>query len=531
MSFGSRQVSVQRASDFFKSATRNITVVIWLVRIIALTFLYILISSVYSILNPEVKEMDNVTLMYKVMILFFFVIFLALLTLVAFIAVPLGNSVGGADVASHYFYAARAYVINNIFGSIDLIGFDKEEFLGTGEDPLAPMAYLLNKPQRAMDPDCIATSGIQSCSGYNTAFLYGFILFCIVLMIITGIGFIRRSSVALAGGTLVISQIVIGLAYMKNLTHELTIESDSVSDMLASNLFQLALISYLYFEFSLQTGYLYSLTTPTLSRQKRVSQQLAKLSEFRLGITKLGTEGEKATAEAKQTREDSIELDDARESTAMATKAGSTSSKKFNADALIFLLDSAQDSLFAKPGGEQERLTGRLQRYHDGLLAHDPKIDDKLGGSAGKAFNPFTVLVVVLLSMAFRVTLLILFAWGALNPDKLLEFIALPQTVTNSIEINEPEGILLVLIPLIFFILGASYLVARAQSFIIKAEEVIIKEADIQRLLRAGKRITSRKDLEKAKKAMATIEEKDQKAEISQEAPRRRRKRKKSVKK
>ncbi|MHA2253271.1 MAG: hypothetical protein ACXAD7_23110 [Candidatus Kariarchaeaceae archaeon] len=520
MSFArSGQLSVQKASDFFKSATRNISIVIWLVRILALGFLFLLISRVYGILNDEVTEIDNLYILLDIIILFFFVIILALLTLVAFIVVPLGNSVDPTgNVAAHYFFVARAFIIKNIFGSVDLIeGFDKEIFFGTGQDPLAPMAYLLNKPQRIL---------------YNTQTMYGMILFCFALMLITGIGFIRRSSVSLAGATLVLSQFVIGLAYMKNLTVDLSLETDTISDMLGSKLFQLALISYLYFEFSLQTGYLYSLASPALSRQQRVGKQLSKLSEFRLGITKLGTEEQKEQAEAKKERiEDKEDEVDDRTSTALATGAGSTSEKKFNADALIFLLDSAQDSLFAKPGGDQERLTGRLQRYHDGLLAHDPKIDEKLGGSAGKSFNPFMVLVVVISSMAFRIALLIGFSWIALNPSKLLDFIALPETITNSIEINEPEGILLVLIPLIFFILGASFLVAKAQDWLIKAEELIIKEADIQRLLKAGKRITGRKDAEMAQKAVDDQIEKERQEQLAEQPQVRRRRKRRSRKK
>ncbi|MHA2404208.1 MAG: hypothetical protein ACXADH_14520 [Candidatus Kariarchaeaceae archaeon] len=232
MSRVTRQLSVQSASDFFRSATRNINTVIWLVRIIALFFLFLLLSSIYGILTEDVKDSSNITIIFNVIILFFFVIFLAILTLVTYIAVPLGNTVGGGDIASHYFYVARAFIINNMFGSVSLIdGFEKDEFLGTGEDPLAPMAYLLNKDQRIL---------------YNTQSLYGLILLCFFLMLLTGIGFIRRSSVSLAGATLVLSQFVIGLAYMKELTLDLTLDATSIGTMLDSDLFMLALISYMY---------------------------------------------------------------------------------------------------------------------------------------------------------------------------------------------------------------------------------------------------------------------------------------------
>jgi len=279
---------------------------------------------------------------------------------------------------------------------------------------------------------------------------------------------------------------------------------------LTSSLFQLALISYLYFEFSLQTGYLHELTSPTLTRQKRVGKQLEMLSEFRLGITKLGTDEEKESREAKKKlmKNDDEENQESKESTSLAIGTGSTTSRKYSSDALLFLLDSASDSLFSKPGGEQERLTGRLQRYHDGLLAHDPKLDDKLGGSAEKAFNPFSVLFSVIVSLSFRLVVIIFLSWLVVKPNVLLEFIALPESITNSLEINQPEGLLIILIPVVFLIVGISYLFAQFQSYIVKSEELIIEEADIGRLLQAGKVITSR---EEGMKEIEKIIEKEQK--------------------
>ncbi|OLS23504.1 MAG: hypothetical protein HeimC2_26070 [Candidatus Heimdallarchaeota archaeon LC_2] len=479
----SSALTFQRPKDFFKSATRNITFMLWVVRLIAIAFLFVLMSETWGILDSKVRNFDNFQILFKVIILFFFVIFLAILTVAVLITIPISTSLQVSGLSNQYFNAARAFILTNMFGEVEMIdGFDKDQFFGIGDDPLTPLAYLINKPQRNL---------------YNSESLYGFIILLFILMLITGIGFIRRSSVSLAGATLVISQIVIGLAIMKDLSVELELDPSSIGTLLDSPLFRLALISYAYFEYSLQTGYLYSLAAPARSRQQRVSKQLSKLSEFRLGITKLGTDEEKASDRAakRRTEGDSEEKEE-KTSTAISTSSDSTSARKFGADALLFLLDSAQDSLFAKPGGEQERLTGRLQRYHDGLLAHDRKIDEKLGGSAGKGFNPF-ILVTIFVSMIFRIALIVLLSWMALNPDLMLEYIALPESLTNSIEIHEPEGMLLVLIPMVFFIIGFSYFITRLQSWIIKAEELIIQESEIQKLLKAGKAIRSRSEAEK----------------------------------
>jgi hypothetical protein len=257
-----------------------------------------------------------------------------------------------------------------------------------------------------------------------------------------------------------------------------------------------------------------------------VGKQLSRLSEFRLGITKLGTEDEKAAKKvAKDIKQEEVDGEE-RETTALSAGSGSTTARKFGADALVFLLDSAQDSMFAKPGGEQERLTGRLQRYHDGLLAHDRGLDDKLGGSAAKAFNPFMVLLIVISSMIFRVVLLIGFTWMVLNSSKVLGFINLPPAVTNSLELYEPEGMLVILIPLIFFMLGVSYMISKIQNYLVKSEELIIQEADIQKLLKEGKAITSREEAEKAI-AEKQAQKIKQSADETQKKPRPRRKKRK----
>ncbi|MHA2504432.1 MAG: hypothetical protein ACXAE3_16375, partial [Candidatus Kariarchaeaceae archaeon] len=426
------ELGVQRVTDFFKSASRNMLLTIWSIRVIALLMLALLVNTVLSIMTAEVGDVSNLEALFTFVVLFVFVIALAILTIVSFITFTILPS----EFTFEYTFAVRAFIVNQVFGNIRILDFmDEEQFLGNTADPFAPLAYLLNKPQKEI---------------YNPILMKGLILAGIVLIVLTGIGFIRRSDVKLAGVTLVISQIVILLAYLKDYTLVLNLDNTSISTLLNSNLYRLALISYLYFEFSLQTGYLYSLTSPTLTRQRRVGKSLQRLSEFRLGITKLGTEEEKESDTAKKEMTD--ETDEGREkvSSAMAMGSGSTSAKKYSADALIFLMDSAQDSLFSKPGGDQERLTGRLQRYHDGLLQHDPKLDDKLGGSAEKAFKPLMVLITVIGSLVTRLAIIIFLSWLVVKPQVLLEFISLPESITNSLEITQPEGLLIVLIPVVF---------------------------------------------------------------------------------
>ncbi|MCK5305489.1 MAG: hypothetical protein KAJ72_09565, partial [Candidatus Heimdallarchaeota archaeon] len=97
-------------------------------------------------------------------------------------------------------------------------------------------------------------------------------------------------------------------------------------------------------------------------------------------------------------------------------------------------------------------LTARLQRYHDGLIHSDPKVDDKLVG-ASIAITPFKTLMYVGISVIFRVGIMLGGLYAILNPDILLYFLRYPPSIYNSLEMLEPEGVVLLLIPLVIFIL------------------------------------------------------------------------------
>ena len=133
---------------------------------------------------------------------------------------------------------------------------------------------------------------------YNPILVQGLILTGIVIIIISGIGFIRKSDVKLSGLTLVTAQLTIGLAYLKDFK---TITIRQYIHRFIIDIIIIPVSAYLkfYFEFSLQTGYLHELTSPTLLCKKRVGKQLEMLSNFRLGITKLGTDEEKEVLQKK----------------------------------------------------------------------------------------------------------------------------------------------------------------------------------------------------------------------------------------
>ncbi|MCY3413600.1 MAG: hypothetical protein INQ03_18300 [Candidatus Heimdallarchaeota archaeon] len=165
---------VQRTKDFFKSAQRNIFIVVWMIRILAASFLVFLFNTVYNILIPEVKVFSDVGALFQLLFLYFFVVVVALLTFVGYVASPLSSQ----TEAVHYLWSARAFIINNLFGSPGMVGdMTVDQLMGGSEDPLAPLAYLMNKPQRL---------------GYEDQVTNGFIMLIFILMFVTGLRFISR---------------------------------------------------------------------------------------------------------------------------------------------------------------------------------------------------------------------------------------------------------------------------------------------------------------------------------------------------
>jgi len=202
-----------------------------------------------------------------------------------------------------------------------------------------------------------------------------------------------------------------------------------------------------------------------------VQMSLEKLREFKLSSLKADTGDEEKPG------------DEQRESTSLtAGGTGSQLAKKFGTQALVFLLDSASDSLFARPGGEKDRMTGRLQRYHENLVHIDPNVNDKLAGTT-TSINPVTTLIFVLLSMAMRLVLMISMAWLLLNPALFMFVFRFPDSVVYSIELAEPEGVLIVLLPFIFILILLAQVIGIIKNYFVKGVEVFISEEQIAQLL------------------------------------------------
>ncbi len=469
-----------RVADVFRSSRRQIQISLWTIRALGIIVLGLMASTVFNATLPNVITIQNLQVFLLILFLIGFALLLALFTLVSSLLASVIGLIPLVEIpqetlTAELVFVTRSFVEVVLFSQLDisLTGLNKSEFLGTGTDPLSPLAYLLNKPQREL---------------YNDAFVNGLLTFGFLMMIITGLNFLIRGNPTQAVSSFIFAQFVIGYGFMKERLITLVLTTDSIGSLFSSNMFSLAFTTYLFLEYALQTNYLSSIAKPNLERQTRVQKQVERLEQFKLGITGVDEPPKRPDEEEKPSETTSSEL--------AAGGAGSTTAKKFGAEALLFLLDSAHDSVLSRPDGEKDRLTVRLQRYFDGLKRHDPRLLRKLGGTSGKTFNPIISLFYVVISSTIRLTLIVLLSWLIINPQIFFSSLNFSPTLINSLELEQPEGLLLVLIPLIFLIMGISLILIKLLNISRKSEELIIEEHQIEELIKKGKAVTSRKEFE-----------------------------------
>lgn len=294
----------------------------------------------------------------------------------------------------------------------------------------------------------------------------------VILFILTLVAFLFRADMRSAATAFICVQLIVFHASVQNLLWPGVFSfspTNRIGELFTNNVVLMALASYLFLEISLQISYITQILNPTQSRQQRVLRALDRLREFRLGVT---------DTPQKQVLEKPEEGDEDSKASLSISSTGSSIARKFGLAGMTYFIEKASDSLFAKPGGQQDKLTARLQRYHDGLIHSDARVDDKLVGTS-VAIKPLMTLVYVGVSVLFRVGIMLVGLYAILNPDILLFILRYPPSIYNSIEMLQPEGVVLLLIPIVVFILLLTALVGYIQErFSSRFEEELETEFD-----------------------------------------------------
>ena len=280
-------------------------------------------------------------------------------------------------------------------------------------------------------------------------------LFLIIILMIALVAFLLRADMRSAAAAFVSIVLIVFHGSVQRLftTRFKFSPTKSIGELFSNSVVLVALSSYLFLEIALQISYISQLLNPAQSRHQRVLRALNRLHDFRLGVTTTPSTVAPVSAEASE---------EEKQATKSIGSTGSSIARKFGVAGMTYFLEKASDSLFARPGGQQDKLTSRLQRYHDGLIHSDPRVDEKLVG-AEVTVKPLMTIVYVLTSVVFRVLIMLAGLYAILNPDVLLFVLRYPPPIYNSLEMLQPEGVVLLLIPIVVIILLLTSLIGYIQ--------------------------------------------------------------------
>ena len=352
----------------------------------------------------------------------------------------------GAD-ANAILYGARAFITVDLFNNVEPPApmTSTDMFSADATNLFASFAYLFSRDNTN-----------EALKAGNRASILVIIL---ILLVITLVAFLVRADMRSAAASFILTQLVVFYASTQLFFSQQEFSftpTNSIGELFSNDVVLIALASYLFLEIALQISYISQILNPAQSRQQRVLRALDRLRDFRLGITS------SVSVPTTPVKQETTEDEEDKEATRSIGSTGSSIARKFGIAGMTYFIEKASDSLFARPGGQQDKLTARLQRYHDGLVASDPRTDDKLVG-ASIAVRPLMTLVYVLVSVLFRVGIMLGGLYAILNPDVLLFVLRYPPSIYNSLEMLEPEGVVLLLIPIVVFILLLTSLIGYIQ--------------------------------------------------------------------
>ncbi len=266
--------------------------------------------------------------------------------------------------------------------------------------------------------------------------IYAFsIITSIVFAFIAGMGFIRECNPGLSAISFFALNIVLGLASLNGkLLIDTNFNSGNIIQMIFSKLVITAFLLYFFLELSFQANYIYSVISPNIHRHRRISSNIKRIKEFKLTTV---------TPQKLEETTSSIQHSDV-----LVKGKEETPSRPVLVAAFSKIRGLVGRKLFRINTGEDwDKLNNRLKTYYMHLEKNDPFIAVSLSASA---YTPSITRLILIITTGtiFRLAALAIFSWLALNPLPVLRVLHMPASIVDSIEAQQPEMILLILIPL-----------------------------------------------------------------------------------
>jgi hypothetical protein len=295
------------------------------------------------------------------------------------------------------------------------------------------------------------------------------------------------------GGAFIAIQSILVVAAFRNLgIPNFTVFPTNFIEFATSSLQILALVSFAYLEVSYQMVYSYSVGKPVEDREETLKKQLLALRQ----------------ATRKQ---DAIERERKVSSTSMSRSSGAT------------IFSYLREAIERQVLGDKDVLENldaisdvrRLQHYVDDLLEQDPQARDELTARAAAPSQSY-VIGSTIVGSGIRLVSVVLLSFVLLNPRIFLSFLELPPGIANSVELLQPEIVLLFLVPVVLLFPFAALVIGwvskdeeieELEMTDAEREQIRIREERKKRLDERGEETPSRKTTEEEDEWDAVLEE------------------------
>ncbi|MHA1211302.1 MAG: hypothetical protein ACTSSH_02465 [Candidatus Heimdallarchaeota archaeon] len=267
------------------------------------------------------------------------------------------------------------------------------------------------------------------------AFYAFFIILTIVIALISGLGFLRECNPALSATSFFAMNIVLGLASLNGkLLIDLNFNSGNIAEMIFSKLVITAFLIYFFLELSFQASYIYNVIGPNIQRHRRISSNINRLKKFEMPVT------QKKIREGDEEEEQPYRMAVGGKNTTAARMKVTTAFSKIKG--------LVGKKLFKiSPEEDWDKMNNRLKNYYLKLEESDPFISVSLSASANTP-SLSRLIFIISTGTIFRMGVLMVLSWLALNPLPILQFMNFPDSIINSVEAGQPEMIMLILAPL-----------------------------------------------------------------------------------
>lgn len=231
--------------------------------------------------------------------------------------------------------------------------------------------------------------------------------------------------------------------------------SDDFWSYVTSEIFTVAMLSFVYLELVFQVAYVDQVTSPSIERELRLSQQIRSLK----------VEAERAVATIKQIEQDRRE----KAKLAMETEgalAGTTEEEEKALSLRTFMSESGKgrfsyiSELIEKKKLEREEKaremamkdTRKLNNYLDKLFKQDKEAYNAITAKTS-APSSANLISSTIMSLASRIVVISLIAWAAIHPRFVfLNIFHSPPAIAESVEMTSPEAVLSLFIPFLLII-------------------------------------------------------------------------------